>query len=750
MQNYDFKALNDKEFEVLCTDLLSIHMGVRFERFKSGRDQGVDGRFFTPGGGEAILQCKHWINTPTSQLIQQLKKSELLKINKLKPSRYFFTTSKKLSRAEKTKIKDALYPHIKSENDIFGQEDLNDLLSRNADIERKHYKLWITSSNVLQHLLNKAALERSQASLIQAKETCKLYVATSNHDKALSKLKESGVVIITGEPGIGKTTLAEHICFIYSLNGYEYIKISEEIKEAESIYEKDKKQIFYFDDFLGRNYLEALSGHEGSHIVNFIKKVSLDKANKAFILTSRSTILNQGKILIDLFKNNNIERNEYELSANLFKDIDKAKILYNHIWHSNLDEEYIESYFTNKNYRKIINHRNFNPRLISFILDKDKNQGINPGEYWDHINASLNNSADVWDNPFTAQQDDFSRAIVLLVTLHGKAICESELSEIFDRHANSRDNIGLKGRRDFILNIKHLTGSMLNRKILSKERVVTLDLFNPSLGDYVLRRYKDDIPTLRSAFKSLRSCSSLDTLSNLNNNSIIDTRNHIKIIEHLMQNAFSLNFEGFTSEYLSKLLLTQDSYLYKKNDASSQQAIAYVLNNSDPTKDSNIIKIMTLTVDSGTTSPQRAYELLIKLCDECHYEDEDEILEIFSLYNTTNEILAASEVVRCHLEDLALSYLEENIYEIFSDSDVFSNFAPGDSMSAKTNLKDLAEQKISELGLAWRLNPERVLNAFDIDWRMDSYFTENSPYEEIVRPRQLVYTDEIDDLFSRN
>lgn len=45
MSDYDFKPLNDKEFEVLCADLLGEVEGQRFERFKVGKDAGVDGRF---------------------------------------------------------------------------------------------------------------------------------------------------------------------------------------------------------------------------------------------------------------------------------------------------------------------------------------------------------------------------------------------------------------------------------------------------------------------------------------------------------------------------------------------------------------------------------------------------------------------------------------------------------------------------------------------------------------------------------
>lgn len=52
MSDYDFKQLNDKEFEILCADLLGEVEGRRFERFKAGKDAGVDGRFFADEGKE--------------------------------------------------------------------------------------------------------------------------------------------------------------------------------------------------------------------------------------------------------------------------------------------------------------------------------------------------------------------------------------------------------------------------------------------------------------------------------------------------------------------------------------------------------------------------------------------------------------------------------------------------------------------------------------------------------------------------
>jgi len=111
MSDYDFKTLNDKEFEILCVDLLGEVTGRRFERFKAGRDAGVDGRFFADDGKEVILQCKHWSNTPIKQLISELERTEKPKLSQLNPKKYILAVSNALSRADKKAIYRALSPH---------------------------------------------------------------------------------------------------------------------------------------------------------------------------------------------------------------------------------------------------------------------------------------------------------------------------------------------------------------------------------------------------------------------------------------------------------------------------------------------------------------------------------------------------------------------------------------------------------------------------------------------------------------
>jgi hypothetical protein len=114
MSNYSFSEINDKEFEELSCDLLSELYGKKIERFKSGRDAGVDGRFFSDNKEEIIIQCKHYQKTENKQLISKLKSEELPKVEKLDPSKYILVTSLPLSRLEKKKIYEIFDPFPKN------------------------------------------------------------------------------------------------------------------------------------------------------------------------------------------------------------------------------------------------------------------------------------------------------------------------------------------------------------------------------------------------------------------------------------------------------------------------------------------------------------------------------------------------------------------------------------------------------------------------------------------------------------
>lgn len=747
MTDYDFRVLNDKEFEVLVTDLLTNRDGQKYERFKPGRDAGVDGRFFRPNGTEAIVQCKHWPSSSIERVTKHLQNVELPKLAKLIPSRYIVALSHQLSRSDKAHILKTLAPYVTTPADILGREDLNDLLSEHKQVELRHFKLWIASTNVLQHLLNKPILERSAFALQEAQESIHLYVPTANHDQALTKLEQLGTVIITGPAGIGKTTLADNLALHYASRGFSFIQITEEIREAESLFQSGETQLFYFDDFLGRNYLEALSGHEGAHIVSFIKRISHDK-RKRFILTSRTTILNQGKVLIDTFQNNNLERNEFEISFESFSEIDKARILYNHIWHSSLEQEYIDEIYKDKRYRLIISHRNYNPRLIRYITDSERLSNCAASQYWPYCKELLDNPAKVWENPFEAQHDDFGRALILLVTLNGRQINQDSLAEAFARFIAHPDAKAMNGRRDYLQSLRHLVGSMLSRVMTDKSKPA-INLFNPSIGDFVLHRYASDLPSLRAGFSSLRSTSSIRTLHDLAKNNLISQIAEKTVLTTILGIAKSNAYLDYTPDYIALILTTWGTVTksLSANDEMTISAVKFVIQSDCPYSFVDVAEIVNWAYKYGTATAKEVSAFVSSACELG--ANSDELQKLADLIRSLPEDL--SEELWPKLEDATVEYFSNAVHDEFSDNEVFDSLEPDQTDWAEHKLSRMIETKLDKLGVPISSSAvESIVEAYDVSERSREYFRPEPDYD--YREGHTFAgsgSDAIDDLFER-
>lgn len=624
---YDFSKLNDREFEILAASIIEKILTTKVEIFKSGRDGGVDGRFWIGNEKEGIIQCKHYLETPYSQLISKLRREELDKVKKLNPSKYIFVTSQKLSRINKQEIKDIFQPYIITESDVWGKEDLNTFLSKkeNQDIVEKNYKLWITSTTVLEILYHSAIKGRSQSTIREIEEKSHRYVTTKNHNKGLRLLEENNVIILTGEPGIGKTTLANNLVINYIAKGYEFCDVEENISEAESLFREneEKKILYYCDDFLGSNMYDAINNKKDSHIVKFINRIRKDNSKK-FILTSRTNILNKAYSLSHIFQNLKIRDNEFLLTIENLNNIDKAKILYNHIYHSKLSKQFIDVIYKNKRYKDIIKHRNFNPRIIQFITDSSVMSNIIPDNYWEHIIKSLDKPEIIWEGYFQNQTDDFVRALTFLTVFNNGKINEDNLRDSYNKYLKIHPvNFGDNSDKSFESVRKLATKSLLNRNQVSDENYEYV-LFNPSIADFVLSAYSKEIDLIIDILKSLDNQISIDYLHTLLISKKINNKYKSKILENLFDFFFESKLKDEDWDFLISL-----SYIDFFNDKVIKRIKTFLntlVNADNPTGD----KLWELLIILSNFNPKikfKNFKFLYNFISDIY--DEDSLKKLF-------------------------------------------------------------------------------------------------------------------------
>lgn len=255
MPGHDLKQLSSRDFEELTRDLLQAEWGVALEAFKAGRDQGIDLRHVSTDKGATIVQCKHYAGSGYTKLLAHLRSSELEKVRKLKPKRYVLVTSVELSASNKDTIVELFDPFIVSPNDVKGANDIDGLLQRHSNVVRANFKLWLTSTEVLERVLHNAEVCQTEFAVERVIRKLPIFVQNAAFPRAQDILDKTNVLVISGVPGIGKTTLAEMLLYAHLEQGYEPVVIRTDVREGKNVFNSKRRQVFYFDDFLGQTFL---------------------------------------------------------------------------------------------------------------------------------------------------------------------------------------------------------------------------------------------------------------------------------------------------------------------------------------------------------------------------------------------------------------------------------------------------------------------------------------------------------------
>ncbi len=729
-----YSNLSPNDFEILCQDLISHIIGERFERFKAGKDSGIDLRLLNQGD-KIIVQVKHCPGSYGSSHKSMLKNEFKAAINHFKNGeRYILITSLGLSPLNKSEIKGIAQGLIRSDDDIIGIDEIEDILKKCPDIVKRHYKLWISSTAVMMRLLNNGIYGKSDDYLAKVRHKVKLFVTTNKFSEAQHLLSNKKLLLITGDPGVGKTMLAEMLSLAYVGKEYQFI-YADDVKDADEVFDKEAKQIFLLDDFLGSNYLEFIEGKMESRILRFIDRITMYK-NKKMIMNSRTTIFNNA-----LMKGVHLQDKAWKdidciLEVKNYTNTEKAQILYNHLAFKGLEDCYLEFVKVDRRYLDIVKHKNFNPRIIEFITSDDKIEGKKGDEYLSFVMESLENPSSIWESAYRNQIDDESKILIQCLFSFGGSVYESRLKNAFERRLQievEKSNIRTSDS-PFNNALKMLLDGFVKREILKlgSHKYVTISFINPSISDFMVNYVRSRVEIANRMFSSIAY---IEQMSILVQYSVIENIMDIQSFQVMINDPeqfSSMDHENksvaiLNMIYENKILIDKEVLVKLLNDALVDNIKSYELE--------GVCKSLLAATDSLNTDEIQSLfpngaDYFKRLLDGCRdFADLDMVMSAGErLGVNAHRIVKGSKDIRRAIDDVV--ELESNLL-LANDYDLNNAYEATRVKQRLSALKGEIRNKLIKTGIRYKGSLWTFDNA-DIDEIVNKNITANEEGDDEV------------------
>ena len=488
----NYANLNDMEFEALCKDIMERMLKVSLWRFGPGRDHGVD-LTDDVSSKSIVVQVKHYRNSTTDQLVRSLK-NELPKVTELNPQQYYICCSRELSADNINALYQHFQAYMASARHIVTLIEIDDFLKQeaNRDILKKHFKLWLDSTGILEDLLNGDIFVDCEALLSDVDDLQKLFVRTSAFDKALKVLESNQPLCIIGDPGVGKSITSKMLVLHYAAQGYR-VRYTTDVTDLKSLKKSLRDdaatpEVILLDDCFGQAYFEMKTS-QSSELVALIKYVKLHP-NKVLILNSRVTIFQEARERQQELVRC-MERKEFRvhvLDMNNLSGEEKAKILYNHLAFSGISDAYFENIRVDRRYHNIISHRNYNPRIIEFVCNPNRYSKIPDTQFYEYIMKQLDNPQEIWANEYDDRLQPADR--ILLQTIY--SMTTTTVNAVLVRRCFERRIAGIptidKTLDQYTRSLNRLNEGFI--KIIDNRGSQELSMQNPSVNDFLDSRLR--------------------------------------------------------------------------------------------------------------------------------------------------------------------------------------------------------------------------------------------------------------------
>lgn len=388
MNNFDFhNLLHSSEFENFCRDLLEIRENdVKFTTYRRGKDGGIDIKS-TNTDIKIIGQCKLYNPNNYNSFFENLKK-EVSKCKRQKPDRYIICTNIELSTDKAEKIKELFKDYLLNEEDIIDGIKLNKYLGQ-PDYEylfKIYSKLLVPNFAAIELALDQTIYRKyynnTLGFLNDIKLKRNLFHSTAQIPYHIQKLEQNNVIVLSGNPGVGKTTTAKIIAnYFLSKKVKEVIFLGErDYSDAPSILKEN--QLMIIDDFWGQNFSPDIKNHSTyeREFQRFINLFNHSK-NNYLILTSRDYIIKDILSVSERETEEIFNYSKYIIDIAKLTFEDKLRIFLNHLLFYDFELSYFKDLKSADNLEAILKHKNYSPRLVEQFIKIYRDTELEPSSY---------------------------------------------------------------------------------------------------------------------------------------------------------------------------------------------------------------------------------------------------------------------------------------------------------------------------------------------------------------------------------
>ncbi len=349
-KNFQLHTIGWQAFQDLACSVSEVEFDRVVHRIAKTSDQGRDGFFYGlpdkhldgKDERETTIQCKHTAD-PTDKLKKSVLKNDLDLVTGLvesgRAAGYILFSNAKITEGNRKEISDAIKEKGVPSPHIHGAEWITQKILEHPKVRALVPRVYGLGD--LSWITDERSKKQAEAILASMGGDLACYVPTKAHRKAVDALNKHRVVLLLGNPAVGKSTIAaalaasatdEANCEVF------FVRNPEEFLESWD--PTIGGRLFWIDDAFGSiQFRQELMDRWNKVLTSF--RAATQNGNR-FIITSRSYIWRQA---IKELKNGvfpPLQNGKVTVNVEDLTLAEKERILYNHLKFGSQNQEFLK------------------------------------------------------------------------------------------------------------------------------------------------------------------------------------------------------------------------------------------------------------------------------------------------------------------------------------------------------------------------------------------------------------------------